>query len=77
MLSNGPRLACSFPGEHRGNLHEYEVNMIATLDARPVSGAPVEKTYICEGHYPDSEDPTFSKCMCSLCLERKRIGKRC
>lgn len=66
------RIRCSFPGDHKGNLHEYDVQMMATLDGRPTPGAPKEKTYICEGHYPDKDDPTFATCDCRLCRIRKR-----
>lgn len=57
-----------------GNLHEYSVQMKAKLDGTPVTDAPVETTWICEGHYPDSTDPKFLLCSCRLCKERKRLN---
>jgi hypothetical protein len=74
MLTNGP--ACSFighDGKNRpcsGKLHQYNVRMVAKLDGTPVKDAKEEKTYICEGHYPDIEDPKFMKCICDLCKDR-------
>ena len=84
MLTNGPSPKalpgpeCSFIGRDAagrkcsGKLHEYDVQMYAKLDGTPVTDAPKEKTFICEGHYPDKDDPTFSQCACRLCLERRR-----
>lgn len=66
-----PRCAVT-TGAHQGKLHEYDIQMMATLDGRPVKGAPKEKTYICEGHYPDKDDPTFATCDCRLCQIRRR-----
>lgn len=59
------------PGNHKGNLHEYDVQMFAKPDGTPVLNAPKEKTLICEGHYPDRDDPKFLLCTCRLCKERK------
>lgn len=84
MLTNGPPKSlpgpqCSMDGHDRlgrkcaGKLHEYTVQMYATLDGTPVKDAPKEKTLICEGHYADSTDPTFSTCACRLCKERKGL----
>lgn len=76
MLSNGPQ--CSFQGRAgngqacAGRIHQYHVQMKAKLDGTPVIDAPVEKTYICEGHYPDVEDPKFLRCSCELCKGRAR-----
>ncbi len=61
---------CSVPGRHGGKIHQYDVQMFAKLDGTPVPNAPKEKTYICEKHKPDHEDPTFAKCRCDLCLKR-------
>ena len=75
MLTNGPE--CSFIGRDAqgrpcsGRLHQYDCRMIAKPDGTPVIGAPKEKTYICEGHYPDVTDPKFLLCTCELCKERK------
>lgn len=78
MLTNGPPSPklppgpeCCFPGKHRGRIHEFDVQMVANLDGTPVKGAPKEKTYICEGHYPDPSDPNYLECDCRLCRQRK------
>jgi hypothetical protein len=63
---------CRFPGAHKGKLHEYEATMVADLNGTPVKNAKPEKVYICEGHFPDSSDPTFSLCTCGLCTVRAR-----
>lgn len=62
---------CQFPGEHRGLLHQYTVKMAANPDGSEVKDAPKESAVICEGHYPDKSDPTFSQCRCELCLWRE------
>jgi len=74
MLTNGPALQCSFSAQSkcRGDLHEYDVQMFAKPDGTPVTDAPKEKTLICEGHFPDPDDPKFLTCVCRLCKERKR-----
>lgn len=79
MLTNGPPPkappGCSLLGRDvggalcSGKLHEYDVQMYAKLDGTPVRNAPMEKTLICEGHYPDKDDPTFSSCTCRLCVD--------
>lgn len=87
MLTNGPgprKLPpgpqCSFDGHDglrrkcAGNLHEYDVQMVAETDGTPVTNAPKEKTYICELHYPDPSDPKFLLCTCRLCKERKGLN---
>lgn len=83
MLTNGPgqrplsEIECYFMGRDAkgrkcsGNIHEYDVQMVAKLDGTPVTDAPKEKTYICEGHYPDPSDPKFLLCVCRLCKDRK------
>lgn len=74
MLSNGPK--CSFIGRDKagrlcaGELHQYTARMIANPDGTSVVGAAEEKTYICEGHYPDVTDPKFLLCTCQLCKGR-------
>lgn len=72
MLTNGPVLRCSFPGDKHGRLHEYDAQMIAKPDGTPVTGALKQKVYICEIHYPDADDPEFKLCRCGLCLARMR-----
>jgi hypothetical protein len=77
MLSNGPK--CSIRERDaksrpcRGLLHQFNVQMFANLDRTPVFDAPVEKTYICEGHAPpDPDDPKFLLCTCELCKARAK-----
>ena len=78
MLTNTPK--CSFKdrdGMKRpcsGKLHQYNVKMVADADMNPVNNAPMEKTFICEGHYPDPDDPKFMTCACDLCFERKSMN---
>lgn len=60
------------PGKHRGLVHEYDAKMVAELDGTPTPDAPEEKAYICEGHFPDRDDPKFLLCICALCKERKK-----
>lgn len=57
-----------------GNLHEYDVQMFADVNGNPVKDAPKEKTFICELHYPDPDDPKFLLCTCRLCKERKGLN---
>ena len=81
MLTNGaprqsnlPGPQCSLFGQDQcgGNLHVYEVEMVAKLDGTPVVDAPKEQKFIiCERHYPDASDPKFLLCACRLCGERK------
>ena len=76
MLTNGP--TCSFSDGRdalgrpcSGNVHEYDVRKIAEPDGTPVVDSPGQKTFICEGHYPDTRDPGFLLCLCRLCKERR------
>lgn len=75
MLTNSP--VCSFKDRDNlkrpcsGKLHHYDVQMVAELDGTPVKDAPMEKTFICEGHYPDVSDPKFLLCICDLCKKSK------
>jgi hypothetical protein len=64
---------CVYQGEHIGNVHEYKIKKVAELDGTPVHDGLESTIYICEGHYPDAEDPTFRKCICGLCLKRKTV----
>lgn len=61
-------------GEHSGNLHQYKMRRVATLDGKPDPTAPEEVAYICEGHFPDKDDPKFLLCTCDLCKERRGGG---
>lgn len=70
MLTNTPK--CHLNGPHSGLVHQYEAQFIAELDGRRVDGAPKEVAFICEGCYPDKDDPTFSQCVCLLCLGRRK-----
>lgn len=72
MLINKKRV-CSFPGEHKGRLHAYQSKQIAKVDGTPVRNAPEYEIFICEGHYPDKDDPTFSQCRCRLCMEERLL----
>lgn len=72
MLNNSKVIQCSFPGRHTGRLHEYKSKKIAELDGTIIHNPIEETVYICEGHYPDKEDPLFSLCQCGLCLKAKR-----
>jgi len=76
MFTNGPQ--CSVKARDRkarpccGRLHQFDVQMVAELDGTPVKNAPIETTYICEGHAPaDVDDPKYLKCICKLCLKGK------
>lgn len=70
FLTNGPK--CEFDGEHKGKVHAYVAQRFADLKGNPVQNEPKQEFLICEGHYPDADDPTFSTCTCRLCLERQR-----
>lgn len=83
MLTNGPPPGpplpsgpeCFLNGVHRRNIHEFQVRKVAETDGTPVHGAPMEKTYLCEGHAPrDPDDPKFLLCTCRLCRERKAFN---
>lgn len=74
MLTNGSSSgpACAAWGPHRGRIHEYTSQMIAKLDGTPVKDAPEKLMYLCEGCYPDPEDPKFVLCACGLCKKTAR-----
>jgi hypothetical protein len=79
MLTNKPKPKCSIRERDvralpcQGRLHEFDVQMFAELDGTPVKDAPIEKTYICEGHAPpDFDDPKYLLCTCRLCKERAK-----
>lgn len=67
----GPKCFFRDQSPCKGNLHEWTVRMMAKLDGTPTPDAPLEKTIICEKHYPDREDPKFLHCACRLCKGRK------
>ena len=64
--------SCALPGDHSGRVHAYEFKKVAELDGTPVNGARWSEVLICEGHYPDKDDPKFTLCSCRLCRARRK-----